>query len=161
MNIRSWVAAARLRTLPLALSTMIVGHALAASEGLMDWSIACLSIITAISLQILSNLSNDYGDTIHGADHTDRKGPMRAVQSGTISMSAMKRAMWLLSCISLASGVALIMVAFDDWLLRGIFLGLGLLAIWAAINYTAGDRPYGYRGKGDIAVFFFLALLQC
>lgn len=138
---------------------MSMGNGLAAIEGVFSWSICLLSIWTAISLQILSNLANDYGDSIHGADSASRKGPQRAVQSGILSASQMKRAMILWAVIALISGMALIWVAIDGILLQTVFLILGLLAIWAAINYTAGSKPYGYSGKGDISVFIFFGLL--
>ena len=159
MQIKAWIEAARLRTLPLAAATMIVGHALAATKETFSWTIALLSIGTALSMQILSNLANDYGDSIHGADHADRKGPSRMVQSGTLQPSQMKRAMNLWSLISFVTGVILVFYAFDEWVLRTVFILLGLIAIWAAINYTSGDKPYGYSGKGDISVFIFFGLV--
>lgn len=159
MAIKPWIKAARLRTLPLAISTMIVGHSLAANDGSFKWSIATLSIVTAVILQILSNFSNDYGDTIHGADHAERVGPSRAVQSGDISIGQMKNAIGIFVFLSLVSGISLIVVAFDNWILQALFLAIGLIAIWAAINYTAGKKPYGYKGKGDIAVFIFFGIV--
>ena len=159
MSVKSWIQAARLRTLPLAVSTMILGHSLAYDSGAFRWSIAILSVLTGICLQVLSNFANDYGDSIHGADHQDRQGPQRAVQSGAISLSQMKFAVNTLAVISLLCGLCLVYVAFDDWLLRGGFTLLGILAIWAAVNYTAGSSPYGYSGKGDIAVFIFFGLV--
>lgn len=159
MQVKAWIQAARLRTLPLAAATMIVGHALAATTEEFSWAIAFLSIFTALSLQILSNLANDYGDSIHGADHQGRKGPSRMVQSGVLQPAQMKRAMNLWSIIALILGVILVFYAFEVWLLRLIFILLGLGAIWAAVNYTAGDKPYGYSGKGDISVFIFFGLI--
>lgn len=159
MSLTSWIQAARLRTLPLAVSTMVLGHSLAYASGAFRWSIAILSVLTAVCLQVLSNYANDYGDSIHGADHQDRQGPQRAVQSGAISLSQMKTAVNSFAILSLIVGLTLVYVAFDDWLLRGGFGILGILAIWAAINYTAGSNPYGYSGKGDIAVFIFFGLV--
>ncbi len=138
---------------------MIVGHSLAASEGTFNWTIAILSVLTAVSLQVLSNFANDYGDSIHGADSEERTGPSRAVQTGVISSGQMKLAIRMTVIITLLLGLVLLYVAFDDLLFRLIFLALGLLAIWAAINYTAGKDPYGYRGKGDISVFVFFGLV--
>ena len=156
---KHWIQAARLRTLPLAISTMIVGHSLASYDGSFSWVIAILSILTAVSLQVLSNFSNDYGDTVHGADHDLRSGPSRAVQSGKISLQSMKKAMIVTGIVALILGISLVFTAFDDWVLRGMFIALGLAAIWAAVNYTAGSNPYGYSGKGDIAVFIFFGLV--
>ena len=76
-----WLNAARPRTLPLALACIIMGTGLAAAEGAFDWLVALLCVVTAILLQILSNLANDYGDSLHGADHVERRGPKRAVQA--------------------------------------------------------------------------------
>ena len=164
MIVKAWIEAARLRTLPLAIANMSMGNGLAAIDGIFSWSICALSVWTAVSLQILSNLANDYGDSIHGADSVARKGPTRAVQSGILSSVQMKRAMTLWTIIALISGIGLIWLAIDGILLQLVFLLLGLGAIWAAINYTAGSNPYGYSGKGDISVFMFfgfLAVLGC
>ena len=86
----------RPRTLPLAVASSILGGFLAAADGLFNWLVTLLCVITAVFLQILSNLANDYGDSIHGADHVQREGPKRAVQSGQISAQTMKRAMFCL-----------------------------------------------------------------
>jgi 1,4-dihydroxy-2-naphthoate octaprenyltransferase len=114
-----------------------------------------LASLTTIFLQILSNLANDYGDSIHGADSSERKGPFRAVQSGLISLQEMKRAMVLFGALSLSTGILLIYISLPDWNYFLGFLGLGLAAIWAAIRYTSGKNPYGYAGLGDIFVFLF------
>jgi len=136
-----------------------MGHTLAYADGYHSWQITILSILTAVFLQVLSNFSNDYGDTIHGADSDDRDGPDRMVQAGLISLSQMKQAMYIMAFLSLITGSLLIWVAIDNWTMRLIFFALGVLAIWAAINYTAGDKPYGYSGKGDISVFIFFGLV--
>lgn len=155
----AWLHAVRLRTLPLALASIFAGSFLAANAEVFRWEILILASLTTIFLQILSNLSNDYGDTVHGADHADRQGPIRAVQSGLISLPEMKKAMYLFSGLALVSGLTLVFLAVQDWLLFAIFLGLGLAAIWAAITYTSGSNPYGYAGFGDISVFVFFGLL--
>ncbi len=159
MAVKAWIEAARLRTLPLAISTMIMGHTLAYVAGHFSWTIFIMSILTAVSLQVLSNFSNDYGDTVHGADSADRVGPKRAVQSGAISLKQMKAAVVIFAIVSLTLGLSLVIYAFEDWTRRIIFTALGLLSIWAAINYTAGSKPYGYSGKGDISVFLFFGLV--
>ena len=156
---KHWIQAARLRTLPLAISTMIVGHSLAAYDGQFSAAIAIISILTAVSLQVLSNFANDYGDSIHGADHEFRKGPKRAVQSGVISREGMRMAIKWMITISLLFGILLLYISFESWMLRSAFFLLGLLAIWAAVNYTAGSSPYGYSGKGDIAVMIFFGFV--
>jgi 1,4-dihydroxy-2-naphthoate octaprenyltransferase len=155
----AWLHAVRLRTLPLALASIFAGSFLAAWQEAFRWEILLLAALTTICLQILSNLSNDYGDTIHGADSADRTGPVRAVQSGMISLKEMKRAMYLFGILALVSGLLLVYSAVQDWKLFALFLGLGLAAIWAAITYTSGSNPYGYAGLGDISVFIFFGLL--
>ncbi|MEB2779193.1 1,4-dihydroxy-2-naphthoate polyprenyltransferase [Algoriphagus sp. C2-6-M1] len=155
----AWLHAVRLRTLPLALASIFAGSFLAAYKDVFRWEILLLASFTTIFLQILSNLSNDYGDTVNGADHSDRQGPMRAVQSGLISLPEMKRAMYLFGILALIAGLSLLYLAIQDWALFGLFLGLGLAAIWASISYTSGSNPYGYAGFGDISVFIFFGLL--
>jgi len=155
----AWLHAVRLRTLPLALASIFAGSFLAAWQDGFRWEILLLASLTTIFLQILSNLSNDYGDTVHGADSDDRQGPIRAVQSGLISLAEMKRAMYLFAFLSLVSGLILLFLAVQDWTLFAVFLGLGLAAIWAAISYTSGSNPYGYAGLGDLSVFLFFGLL--
>jgi 1,4-dihydroxy-2-naphthoate polyprenyltransferase len=157
---KHWVSAFRLRTLPLALSSIMMGGFLAASVHAFQWNIFLLCISTTIFLQILSNLANDYGDSIHGADSADRKGPSRAVQSGKISAREMKAGIIVFVILSLISGVSLLFVAFGlNWNAILFFLGLGVLSILAAIAYTVGKRPYGYAGLGDISVFIFFGLI--
>jgi 1,4-dihydroxy-2-naphthoate octaprenyltransferase len=155
----AWLHAIRLRTLPLALASILAGSFLAANLNIFRWEILVLAALTTIFLQILSNLSNDYGDTINGADHAGRQGPIRAVQSGLISLPEMKKAMYLFGALSLISGLLLLLVAVQSMTLFLIFLGLGLAAIWAAITYTSGSNPYGYAGLGDISVFIFFGIL--
>ncbi|MEK6783746.1 MAG: 1,4-dihydroxy-2-naphthoate polyprenyltransferase [Bacteroidota bacterium] len=160
MNQRTWLQAFRLRTLPLALSSILMGGFLAASEGAFQWGIFLLSVITTIFLQILSNLANDYGDSIHGADHAERKGPSRAVQSGAISVAHMKAAIILFVILSLCSGISLLLISFGwEWKALLFFFGLGVLSIAAAIAYTIGRKPYGYLGLGDFSVLIFFGLV--
>lgn len=157
---KHWIGAFRLRTLPLALSSIMMGGFLAASAGAFRWNIFLMCIITTIFLQILSNLANDYGDSIHGADSADRKGPSRAVQSGKISASQMKAGIVVCILLSLISGVSLLFIAFGlNWNAVLFFLALGILSILAAIAYTVGKRPYGYAGLGDVSVFVFFGVI--
>jgi 1,4-dihydroxy-2-naphthoate octaprenyltransferase len=155
-SIKPWLAAFRLRTLPLALASIFMGSFMAASKGAFQISVLILAALTTIFLQILSNLANDYGDSIHGADHAGRKGPSRAVQAGLISRNAMRNAIWLFAALSLLSGLALLWVALGTALyIFLLFLALGIMAIVAAVSYTAGARPYGYAGLGDVSVLLF------
>ncbi len=156
-TIQTWLSAIRLRTLPLALASIGMGSFLAAAQGLFNSTIFTLCALTTIFLQILSNLANDYGDSIHGADSADRTGPQRAVQSGQISLSTMRNAIILLAGLSLITGITLLYVALYTATLQTIlsFLGMGILCIIAAITYTAGKKPYGYAGLGDVSVLIF------
>jgi 1,4-dihydroxy-2-naphthoate polyprenyltransferase len=155
-----WIQAFRLRTLPLAVSSIAMGSFLAASQNLFNWTIFWLCITTTIFLQILSNLANDYGDSIHGADSTGRKGPSRTVQTGLISARQMRLAIVIFVLLSLISGISLLFVSFGiDWSAILFFLGLGLLCILAAIAYTVGRKPYGYAGLGDFSVLIFFGLV--
>ncbi|QIX60579.1 1,4-dihydroxy-2-naphthoate polyprenyltransferase [Hymenobacter lutimineralis] len=158
---KAWLSAFRPRTLPLALASIMAGGFLAASTGQFRGSVVGLAALTTVLLQILSNLANDYGDSQNGADSVHREGPLRAVQSGAISPAQMKRGMTVFGVLSLLSGLALLWVALGTaglWI-SGAFLLLGLAAIWAAVNYTAGARPYGYAGLGDLSVFIFFGLV--
>jgi 1,4-dihydroxy-2-naphthoate octaprenyltransferase len=160
MNTRAWLSAFRLRTLPLSLSCIGMAAFLAAAAGKFNGLLFFLCCLTTVFLQILSNLANDYGDSINGADHAGRKGPQRAVQSGTISSSQMRNAVVLFSVLCLLSGIGLLLIAFGlDWNALLFFLILGLLCIAAAIAYTVGRKPYGYAGLGDLSVLIFFGLV--
>ena len=156
---KKWISAFRLRTLPLALASIGMGTFLAAANGAFKLSIFSLCALTTILLQVLSNLANDYGDSIHGADSAGRVGPSRAVQSGKITKEAMRHAILICGFLALFSGIGLIYVAFGFSLNFWIFFGFGLLAILAAITYTSGYKPYGYVGLGDISVLIFFGFI--
>ncbi len=160
MEVKAWVSAFRLRTLPLSLSCIGMGGFLAANAGKFNMLIFLLCCLTTIFLQILSNLANDYGDTVNGADHAGRTGPLRAVQSGAISAQQMKTAVILFVVLCLVSGISLLVVALG-WNMNVLlaFFGLGVLSIFAAITYTVGKRPYGYSGLGDVSVLIFFGLV--
>ncbi|WP_439184801.1 1,4-dihydroxy-2-naphthoate octaprenyltransferase [Carboxylicivirga taeanensis] len=160
-NIRAWVSAFRLRTLPLALSTIIMGGFLAQFFNVFNWSILLLASITTLFLQVLSNLANDYGDTINGADHEGRLGPQRMVQSGTISAASMRVAIGSFSALALVSGLLLIFSAFRNAhnFKSLLFVMLGIASIVAAMKYTMGKNPYGYKGRGDIFVLIFFGIV--
>lgn len=157
----AWLAAMRPRTLPLAVASSIMGGFLAAADGFFSWPVTLLCVATAVFLQILSNLANDYGDSVHGADHVARAGPKRAVQTGLISAAAMKRAMAVFAGLSAIAGLTLVIVALGVAALPlvGLFVLLGGAAIWAAISYTVSSKPYGYVGLGDLFVFLFFGLV--
>jgi len=154
-----WLEAARPKTLPLALISILTGSVLAYSTGHFSWLVALMAFVTATLLQILSNLANDYGDAVKGTDNEDRIGPRRAVQSGMVSKSTMKQAIYLNIVLTVISGFVLIFHSLDSLQNILIFIALGVLAIVAAIAYTMGNKPYGYIGLGDISVFIFFGLL--
>ncbi|MDT4840329.1 1,4-dihydroxy-2-naphthoate octaprenyltransferase [compost metagenome] len=158
---KKWISAARLRTLPLALSSILMAAVLAQSVFMFRWDVFRWSIITTILLQVLSNFANDYGDTKNGADTAERIGPLRAVQSGEISQKQMLTAILLTGAAALLSGIYLLYVAFGSFSSTyfRIYLAFGVSALIAAYTYTAGKRPYGYSGLGDISVFLFFGLL--
>ena len=160
MAIKIWMQAFRLRTLPLALSCIAMGAFLAASVNAFRLDVFLLCVLTTISLQVLSNLANDYGDTIHGADSVERVGPSRAVQRGVISIAQMKAAVIIFVVLCLCSGISLLIVSFGmNWNALLFFFGLGLLSIFAAVAYTVGKRPYGYIGLGDASVLIFFGIV--
>jgi 1,4-dihydroxy-2-naphthoate octaprenyltransferase len=168
---KHWIQAARLRTLPLSVSGIIVGSmyalahptdAILTPTEVFNWKIFGFAILTTLGLQVLSNFANDYGDGIKGTDNKDRVGPQRAIQSGVISPQAMKRAIIITSVLTLCSAIILIFYAFryTNLGLSLFYLILGILAIASAIRYTVGNTAYGYRGYGDVFVFIFFGLVS-
>lgn len=137
-----------------------MGAFLASAADAFRWDIFLLCILTTISLQILSNLANDYGDSIHGADSVDRKGPSRAVQSGAVTSAQMRGAIIVFVLLSLISGISLLLISFGfAWRAILFFFALGILSIVAAIAYTVGKKPYGYAGLGDLSVLIFFGFV--
>ncbi|WP_294283988.1 1,4-dihydroxy-2-naphthoate octaprenyltransferase [uncultured Chryseobacterium sp.] len=163
-----WIKAARLRTLPLSLSGIIMGSFIARwrlynEGGTWDWRIFALALVVTLLYQVLSNYANDYGDGIKGTD-TQRatEAEARAVASGRITAKQMKKAVILFSVLSFVATVALLYLAFvPDYMNEFyIFIGLGIACILAAIGYTVGKKPYGYMGLGDLFVFVFFGLVS-
>ena len=160
-NINPWISAARLRTLPLSVSGIVVGTALANLYGFEDTVVFVLALLTTIGFQVTSNFANDYGDGVKGTDNDERIGPKRALQSGNISRQELKEGIIFSIIIDVILVVALVYFAFgfEDMLYPILFLILGAASIWAAIKYTVGASAYGYRGLGDLFVFLFFGLL--
>lgn len=160
MNLKPWIHAFRLRTLPLALSSVALGCFIAYYDGAINWTVSILAAATTLFLQILSNLANDYGDSKHGVDNTERVGPVRAVQSGDVTPKAMKKVVIIFILLSLISGLWLVYEGTRGipFLIVLSFLVLGFGAIAAAVKYTIGENPYGYSGFGDLFVFIFFGL---
>lgn len=172
MGLKSFIKAARLRTLPLSISGIIIGSYLGvdslnsisqSNPRLVIWMtpIFWFAILTTIGFQVLSNFANDYGDGIKGTDK-NRKGEARMVSSGAITPNQMKSAMIITAIITLVIALLLIYFAFgrENFGFSLLFFGLGVLSIVAAIKYTVGNSPYGYSGFGDIFVFLFFGLLS-
>lgn len=159
---KHWIQAARLRTLPLSVSGIIVGSFYAMSQSLFNWKIVFFALSTTLGLQVLSNFANDYGDGIKGTDNEDRIGPKRAVQSGVISANAMRNAMIATAVLTMISALILIYVSFKDtnYVYSLFYVTLGALAITSAIRYTVGNTAYGYSGYGDFFVFVFFGLVS-
>lgn len=161
---KHWVEAARVRTLPLSVSGIIVGSFYAMSQGWFNWYIVIFALLTTLGLQILSNFANDYGDGVKGTDNDDRVGPKRAIQSGVISPAQMKTAIKITSVVTMLLALALIYFAFknkQEYLVYSlVFFVLGVLAIASAIRYTVGKGAYGYRGYGDLFVFIFFGMVS-
>jgi 1,4-dihydroxy-2-naphthoate octaprenyltransferase len=160
--IKAFIKAARLRTLPLSLSGIIVGSLLAYADGYFDWRICMLAMVTTIGFQVLSNFANDYGDGIKGTDNADRIGPKRALQSGEISPRQMLTVIKMTGFITFLIALLLIYLSFgkEHILFFFLFLAFGIASIAAAIKYTMGKKAYGYSGYGDIFVFLFFGWLS-
>lgn len=159
---KHWIQAARLRTLPLSVSGIIAGSAVAAYHNEFNSWIFIAAILTTIGLQVISNFANDYGDGVKGTDNDDRVGPKRALQAGVITPAAMKNAIIITSVITFILALALIFLAFKDSNLGYsiFYILLGIAAIGAAIKYTVGKSAYGYNGLGDVFVFIFFGLVS-
>lgn len=162
-KLQAWLYAFRLRTLPLAFSSIITGSSVAFMQNRsgFNWWVFALCLLTTLLLQILSNLANDYGDSEKGTDNEDRIGPKRAVQAGMLSFKEIKAGIIVTVVLALISGIFLIKLALGDALTPstiGFFL-LGLAAIAAAIKYTVGSGAYGYMGLGDVFVLLFFGFV--
>lgn len=168
---KHWIEAARLRTLPLSVSGIIVGSMYALANPtdneltpteVFNWKIFAFALLTTLGLQILSNFANDYGDGVKGTDNEDRVGPKRAIQSGVITPNAMKKALVITSLLTLFSAICLIYLSFgqSNLVYSLFYLVLGIMAIISAIRYTVGKSAYGYRGYGDVFVFVFFGLVS-
>ena len=159
---KAWMKALRLRTLPLSLSGIILGSFIAFKNEHWNGIIFTLAMLTTILFQILSNLANDLGDTLKGADNEERIGPMRAVQSGVITPSEMKKAVILTSFLSLCTALPLVYLGTKNMSsdVLWFYVILTGLCIIAAITYTVGKKAYGYNGFGDVFVFIFFGLVS-
>ena len=159
-KISPWIKAARLRTIPLSVSGILIGSFATYPKDLFNIFIFLLAICTTISYQVLSNFANDFGDGVRGTDK-NRIGPERILQSGLISRMQMKLGIKIAAFISFVFTVTLIIVSFKNEFLNILtFLFLGILAIFSAIKYTVGKNAYGYFGFGDFFVFIFFGIVS-
>ena len=170
VKLKTWIRAARPRTLLLSFSGVLLGGFLACDkvlepvvpeasrrvEGPTFWFTLIFCALTAILLQVLSNLANDFGDFKKGTDSAKRVGPQREMQSGSINEREMRRGIAIVSALCLLIGGILIFVLTRlTWQELAVFTVLGLGAVLAAVLYTLGRHPYGYRGLGDLFCFLF------
>lgn len=163
MKVKAYLKSMRLRTLPLSLAGVILGVCAAAGEGPLSLRTVVLLMLTTALLQVLSNLSNELGDTLLGTDSAaERQGLHYPLMDGELTISGMKRFIGVIAGLCCVSGLAMTLSSFgtlaavEPWLI----LALGAAAVWAAMHYTLGKHPYGYRGKGDIFVFVFFGLVS-
>ena len=156
-QLKVWLKAVRLRTLPLSVSGILIGNSLCFQHPEFSVTLFVLMLFTAISFQIISNFANDYGDGVKGTDNENRLGPKRVLQQGLLSREILKKGIVIISLISLLLAFVLIFLAFgsNSWYYILIFIGLSFASVWAAIFYTVGNKAYGYYGFGDLFVFLF------
>ena len=162
MTLKASMKSMRLRTLPLSLAGVILGVTLAADKtDVSPWT-AALIFLTTVCLQILSNLSNELGDTLSGTDSADRQGPKYALGSGDMTIGDIKKLILMFIGLCVISGLAMIQVSFGSlFKTESICLeALGAAAIVGAMKYSLGKNPYGYRGLGDVFVFIFFGLVS-
>ena len=170
MKAKAALKSMRLRTLPLSTGGVLLGILLAAADYHVSWGVAVLIVLTTVCLQILSNLSNELGDVLHGTDTAERVGPQYGLNGGQMSVKEMKWLIGVFVVLSMVSGTAMILASFGtlldlrhplaemDWT-PTLLLLLGAGAIMGAMKYTLGRNPYGYRGLGDLFVFVFFGLV--
>lgn len=151
--LRAWIRAARPHSLPAGAAPVLAGSGLAAARGAFAAGPFAAALAGALSLQLASNLANDYYDHVHGVDTEERKGFSRISGSGAVPAARVKRWMWGALAAAAVPGAYLIHVG--GWPI----LALGVAAMLAAVTYTGGPWPYGYRGLGDPAVFVFFGLV--
>lgn len=160
--LKDWINEARPKTLLLGFTNCALGCALGFYYGSVNmYSIvtAIMVILTGVTLQILCNFANDYGDAYKNADTVNRLGPIRAVMSGEISLSQLRKGMALMTLVCSVLGFLAVALAVGNNLqVLSWFVFLGVLSILAALFYTLG-MAYGYKGFGDIAVFIFFGLV--
>lgn len=161
MTFKAVIRSMRLRTLPLSLAGISLGVMFACGEHLVPWYVVVLTLLTTVSLQILSNMSNELGDWLSGVDGGDREGPMYSMNEGGLTEDEMRSCIRIMVLVCCILGLGMIRASFKTILCiqSESLVVLGAAAIWAAMHYTLGNKPYGYRGLGDIFVFIFFGLV--
>ena len=161
-KIRYFVAAMRLRTLPLSLAGVSLGLMLAAADYRVNWAVIIFTLLTTACLQILSNVSNELGDFLKGTDRTDRQGPAYSLSGGYLRKEDFKVMIIIYIVLCAVFGLAMIWCSFGTFFSVEslLLMVLGVSAIIAAMRYTLGRNPYGYRGMGDLYVFMFFGLVS-
>lgn len=152
----------RLRTLPLSLAGVCLGIMLAAADYHVSLKVALLIMLTTVCLQILSNISNELGDSLSGVDSDRRSGPHYSLSEGILTVKDMKRLIAIVAVVCALSGLLMLKTSFGTlFALEPLCLIiLGAAAMGGAIKYTLGRNPYGYRGLGDISVFTFFGIVS-
>jgi len=144
-----WIIASRIPTLPAAIAPVIVGTAMAHYTYSFDLKIATLAMIGAIAIQIGANLANDFSDFRRGADNAERIGPVRVMQQGLLSEKE------ILMGASISFGISMIIGLYFFYIVGWPILAIGTFSLLAAVTYTGGPWPFGYKGLGDLFVFIF------
>jgi 1,4-dihydroxy-2-naphthoate octaprenyltransferase len=152
-SFRTWLEAARPKTLPAAIIPVVVATALAHAHHRANPGLAGICLAFALLVQIGTNFANDYFDFLHGADNAARVGPRRAVAAGLVTPRQMLTATWLV--LGTAFAVGLLLIRSGGWIL----LPIGVVSIVCAVAYTGGPFPLGYNGLGDLFVFLFFGLV--
>lgn len=162
MSFQSIISSLRIRTLFLSASGIILGNGIALVQGFSDAKIFIFSLLTAISLQILSNLANELGDFQKGTDNQQRTGPVRSIQKGALTAVQLKKMIYFWLFCSMVFGLLLVVFSFESLFDPAAIamLGIGFLSMAAAIFYTIGNHAYGYHGWGDISVWFFFGVVS-
>lgn len=161
MTFKGVIRSMRLRTLPLSTAGIVLGIMLACAGHSVPWYVILLTVLTTISLQILSNMSNELGDWLSGVDGNGREGPKYGIEGGGLTEDEMRSCIRIMVPVCCIFGLGMIRASFGTILCleSECLVALGAAAIWAAMHYTLGNKPYGYRGLGDVFVFIFFGLV--
>ena len=152
-TVQAWRTAARVHTLPAAVVPVVVGSALAQSEGVFRWDAFLWALVAALAIQVAANFANDVSDAHRGADTADRMGPPRMVALGRITARQMWAGVVVALVIAAAAGIALAVIAGP------VILVIGVVSVIAMLGYVGGPFPYGYRGLGEVFVFLFFGVV--